>query len=235
MKKTHSTTEKQASPSLAKIILEFLGLVVLSLLLGLFLQNNKNAMPFDRFFYGLADKVPHGPFLDSIMSVFDYNFLPISAHPQFFLIIMLVAVIYIGLKKPKDFWYIVLALTIGGIIARLIIFIDTTLVYRQRPWLFLPNHVSNTLKEALKSWTSYPSGHTRDTLMIGLIVSYFIPKLKYFMIFLALLVGFSRLYYGVHFPTDILSGLIIGYFAYIIVIKLTEYIRGRFYPTHGSR
>lgn len=221
--------------SLVSIILSLVGLIAVSVFIGFILRQNTYLLPFDKFFYELIDKIPHTGFLDGLFFFFDYNPIPINTHPQFFLIMVLVPAIYIRIKKRTEFWFIILAFIIGAIISRILVFTDTTLVFRERPWEVLPNHVAEELKTALKSWTSYPSGHTRDTLMLGLIASYFLPKIKYFAIFLALLVGFSRLYFGVHFPTDVLSGLILGFWSYILTIKIIEYIRNRKFQTQGSK
>lgn len=227
--------EIKKQPTLHAIILSVIGLIVISLVMGFVLKQNSYLLPFDRFVYGLVEKVPHTSLLDAVVFVFDYNPIPINLHPQFFIVMILIPSIYVALKKRSEFWWILLAFVVGAIISRILVFTDTALVFRQRPWEVLPNHVTGALKIALKSWTSYPSGHTRDTLMLGLIASYFLPKIKYFAIFLALLVGFSRLYLGVHFPTDVLSGLILGFWSYVLTIKIVEYIRNRKLQTQGSK
>lgn len=233
MKKLETEDQIKITP-LPHIILWLVGLVLSTLAIGYILQSNKFSLPFDGYVYGLFDKIPHTPVLNGIMGIFDQNFLPIGYHPQYMVIMVIVPVIYVAIKKPKHLWWIIMALALGGIISRIMVYSDTALVFRQRPYTVLPNHVSDMLKHNLKGWTSFPSGHTRDTLMLGLIISYFLPKLKYFMIFLALLVGFSRIYYGVHFPTDVLIGLVIGYVSYIIAVRLTEYIKFRVYNRQGS-
>lgn len=232
MKKAVESNKQQ---TLVKIIFSFLGLVALSLIIGYILRQNTFFLPFDRFFYELVDQIHNTDFINKLIFIFDYSFLPIGIHPQFYLFMIVIPCIYIGIKKPKELVWILLAFIIGTILSRIVVIIDTALVFRQRPWQVLPNHVSGTLKTVLKTWTSYPSGHTRDTLMLGLITSYFIPKTKYFMIFLALLVGFSRLYLGVHFPTDVLVGLFLGYGNFVITIKLVEYIRNKRNKPQGSR
>jgi undecaprenyl-diphosphatase len=60
---------------------------------------------------------------------------------------------------------------------------------------------------------SFPSGHTAAAFVIATIISHFLPALRMPVYSWALLVGFSRIYLGVHYPTDILAGLVIGIFS----------------------
>lgn len=58
---------------------------------------------------------------------------------------------------------------------------------------------------------SFPSGHTCASFACAFIYYRMAPK-KYGVpaVILAALIGLSRLYVGVHYPTDVLGGLLIG-------------------------
>jgi len=57
-----------------------------------------------------------------------------------------------------------------------------------------------------------PSGHAQNTLVLLFIIASWIKKKWAFVCaaVLCLLIGFSRIYLGVHFPTDIIAGWILG-------------------------
>lgn len=82
------------------------------------------------------------------------------------------------------------------------------IVMRPRPFRVIPNLV--TVIPGPSSY-SFPSGHTASSFAAAFSFYRHLPK-KYGIpaLILATLIGFSRLYVGVHYPSDVLAGVLSG-------------------------
>lgn len=79
---------------------------------------------------------------------------------------------------------------------------------------------------------SYPSGHSMVTMTMFLTIAYLLTRksknkhnnriIWIFAIFYILSMGVSRVFLGVHWPTDIIGGYAAGYIFYEISINLIE-------------
>ena len=98
------------------------------------------------------------------------------------------------------------AMALGMVVTNLTI---KPLVSRPRPWLVVEG-LGHIVEE--NDPNSFPSGHTCAAFAAGLSWARALPQKgeRIFVVVLAVLMGLSRLYVGVHYPTDVLVGALIG-------------------------
>jgi membrane-associated phospholipid phosphatase len=75
---------------------------------------------------------------------------------------------------------------------------------------------------------SFLSGHTQGALVVWGYLMYHIKKTWFRVLALIIiaLIGFSRMYLGVHFPQDVIGGLVVGVVYLVLWIALEPKVRG---------
>ena len=98
------------------------------------------------------------------------------------------------------------AMALGMVVTNLTI---KPLVSRPRPWLVVEG-LGHIVEE--NDPNSFPSGHTCAAFAAGMIWLRTLPWRwgRITAVVLAALMGLSRLYVGVHYPSDVLAGAVIG-------------------------
>ncbi|WP_368655201.1 phosphatase PAP2 family protein [Ornithinibacillus sp. 4-3] len=100
-----------------------------------------------------------------------------------------------------------LASAISLTISHLPVAVTKKLYPRQRPYLVLTqiNVLANPLKDH-----SFPSGHT--TAIFSIVTPFILsfPTWAALFIIIGLLVGISRIFLGLHYPSDVMVGIILG-------------------------
>lgn len=112
-------------------------------------------------------------------------------------------------KRAKIFLHSTLAVLISrGMLTELIRY----LYDRPRPFAALG--FSPLIGE---SSSSFPSGHAAVLFALGFLILSLNRRWGYWFLSLSLLNGLARIFAGVHYPTDVLGGVVVGFLAWGIV------------------
>ena len=143
----------------------------------------------------------HTPVLDKIM-VFITN---LGSAGIIWIILTVVCLIIPRTRKVG--WVMAASLIVGLILCNGIL---KNLVARTRPC-----DVNKSIQLLIKRpWDySFPSGHTSASFAAATAIYAIDRRWGAAAYVLAALIGFSRLYLGVHFPTDVLAGAVVGILA----------------------
>jgi undecaprenyl-diphosphatase len=146
----------------------------------------------------------HSPALDAIM-------IEITALGTGTVVLMVVAVaaLFLVLTQHKYSAALLLASTLGGILLNGVLKLGFN---RPRPSIFVP--AVHTVS------SSFPSGHAMSAAIVYSTVAYLAARLhkrhwaRWLVmtaaLFLVALISFSRMYLGVHYPSDVIAGVAIG-------------------------
>lgn len=160
------------------------------------------------FLYALQNI--HNPVLDKIMIV-------LSTIGDAGLFWIGVAILLICMKKyRKCGLQVAVAMLLTFIVGNLIL---KNMIHRDRPCWIDP---SITLLVKLPSDFSFPSGHSMNGFTASVSILLCDKKLGIAAVILAAAIAFSRLYNFVHFPTDVIAGIVIGIVSALFVNYLFQ-------------
>lgn len=164
----------------------------------IYLNISKKINKFDMYILFIIKKYIQNKYLDILMPI-------ITRLGNLGIIWILMAIILL-LDKPYRMVgnMVLIALIISTVIGEGII---KHLVRRFRPCSKV-NNIKLLIKKPLSY--SFPSGHTLSSFAVASVLSVFFTEYKLFFLGVAFLIAVSRIYLYVHYPTDVVAGVIFG-------------------------
>jgi undecaprenyl-diphosphatase len=109
-------------------------------------------------------------------------------------------------RRPSIFVTVLLADLAADLLAEL----GKAIVQRHRPFEHQLGPASST--------HSFPSGHTATSFACATVLSALAPRWRVPFFVLAALIGFSRVYNAMHYPTDVLAGAVLGVLTALLLL-----------------
>ncbi len=99
-------------------------------------------------------------------------------------------------------------------------FVGNEVYFRERPYIAHPGEIIPIGE--LGTDASFPSGHVAAALAMLTVLIYYYRKYWPGALIFALLMGFSRVHNGMHYPSDVIAGAIFGIAYGAIAIYVTK-------------
>jgi len=154
------------------------------------------------------DKYLRCTFLDRVMPI-----ITGIGNGGFVWIFISLYLIYIG-NNGIEGYMVIASLLLATILGEGVI---KHLIRRSRPFVRIKG---KTLLISKPITYSFPSGHSSSSFAVAGIFILMNSSISGYIIVLASLIAFSRLYLNVHYPTDVLTGIILGLVCSIIIYNI---------------
>lgn len=188
--------------------------IILFFIIGFMVRKTSEGILFDNLILDFIHK-SNSDLLFSIM-----KFISFIGSSHFLLPVMLICITYTIFKKNYYISKLFLGSTLGSYVMNAFF---KFIFQRGRP-------VEYFLVD--QGGFSYPSGHSMVTMTFYMTLAYIISReidkeshkkwIQFAAYTIIILMGISRLYLGVHWPTDVIGGYLIGYVYYKVSIAFVR-------------
>ncbi len=151
---------------------------------------------------------------------FDWLGIFFAEYLGYFIVLITIFILFKEKNWRQKIYFFALAglsvILARGIITEIIRF------FYERPRPFLTLQIQPLIEHNLTS--SFPSGHAAAFFALALAIFYFNRKWGWRCLIFSLLIGAARIFTGIHWPSDILAGAVIGLLSVFAVKKIIPQI-----------
>ena len=150
--------------------------------------------------------------------IFDFLTIFLASYLQYFLVAAFLLLLYFSVYSKREKLTIFWVTAISVVVARLgLTEIIRFFYHRSRPFLAYQLHTLISENE----W-SFPSGHSTFFFAMATAIYLYNKKWGIGFFIAALLMNISRIVAGVHYPSDILGGMVVGIVVAYVVFYIAE-------------
>lgn len=155
---------------------------------------------FDSNLFLLLNHLPHTNAADALA-------LAISGVGTAGIIWFTIATILFVREEKRDHWFFLPFVLAGGTSWAIVELFLKPLIARARPNEIMSGIIVGSGSDGY----SFPSGHATIAFAMAVVLSRKEPKWKWMFYMLAVLISLSRIYLGVHYPLDVIFGVLLGW------------------------
>ncbi len=150
--------------------------------------------------------------------IFDFLTIFLASYLQYFLVAAFLLLLYFSVYSKREKLTIFWVTAISVVVARLGV-TEIIRFFYHRPRPFLTYQLYPLISE--NEW-SFPSGHSTFFFAMATAIYLYNKKWGIGFFIAALLMNISRIVAGVHYPSDILGGMIVGIVVAYVVFYIAE-------------
>lgn len=141
------------------------------------------------------------PWLDAVMAF-------LSGNPYFVPALVLVAILLVWKGGARGIVFVVVMSIAAALANEFVVEPLKDHFQRVRPYAGLTDVILRVGRGTTNA--SLPSGHAMNAALMATITGWFYPRTLWWVVPVAVGVGVSRIYNGVHYPSDVLAGASLG-------------------------